>query len=249
MRGEKQRALFRRIAYVDTFAGPGIIRVKHRYFFYGSPLLSILSPTEKFDAYIFIEKDPGCSKTLETVLRSLEKQGKLENVSYKVINQDMNDIDYPEILSGFDHSLVFVDPEGVEPNFSTIKNIASLKCDIVLNYMDSGIRRIYNRRETLDRFFCSNLTGSEKPEDLFNKYLECIKPLRQEVEYINVRGLGSFGYKIIFAVKRTKGGNPWFKAVNGLKKQVEKTQRETFETILQQFTGEQSIILDYEPNQ
>lgn len=250
MRGEKQKRLFNRIAYVDTFAGPGIVRVKQKHFFYGSPLLSILGPKEnKFNTYIFIEKEQGAYVVLERVLRNLEEQGFLKNVSWQIIKQDMNDVDYSAILSDFDHSLVFVDPEGIEPHFSTIEKIASHNCDLVLNYMDSGVKRLYNRTDILERFFCGNLTDLKGPADLFDRYLECIRKIRSEVKYINVRGLGSFGYIILFAVRKTKGGNPWFKALDNLKARVEQTQSMTFQAILEQFTGEQSIILDQDPNQ
>lgn len=240
---------FKRIAYIDTFAGPGLIKVgkKGANYFFGSPLLGILHPRKKFDHLIFIELDKNKKDVLEYLLKILSKIGH-NNSTYQVIQGDMNKVNYREILSSIDHSLVFIDPEGMEVDFSTIKKLSKLRCDLEINYMDSSVRRVFGAKEQLqnrgklESFFGKDVSNVSELDQLFYFYLRNIENSDRVTRHIRVKGLGSFEYKIIFAVRPTAGGNPWLEPLEDLKRRVENTSKETFNAILNQFIGEQASL-------
>ncbi|MEM2079956.1 MAG: three-Cys-motif partner protein TcmP [Nitrososphaerota archaeon] len=241
---------FSPVAYVDTFAGCGLIKVgkdKPQYFL-GSALLSILIPKgdKRFDRFILIDADPDKINVLKSLLEQLSKRGHILKSSYEAICDDMNKLQYERLLKDCKHSLSVIDPYGLEPNFSTIQVLAALPCDLIINYMESGVKRVFGdkekNREKLSAFFGKDVYDVDDSEVLYGLYLENIRRLNRKTFDISVKGLGGFGYKIIFAVRPTKGDNPWLNALNKLKDRVEDTKRETFETILKQFAGEQASL-------
>jgi three-Cys-motif partner protein len=182
------------ICYVDTFAGPGIVFIKEKsgkgdpIYLYGSPALAVFAPKEKakFDRYIFIEKDVKRSNYLRMVMDKLSEQGYINRNDYHIINSDMNEINYKYILAKnwCSHSLVFIDPEGLEPKWRTVKSILSLRVDVLLNFISFGVRRIWGKamknnekeKELITEFYGDeSWRDASNSEDLLDMYIKKIK--------------------------------------------------------------------------
>ncbi|MEM1820590.1 MAG: three-Cys-motif partner protein TcmP [Thermofilaceae archaeon] len=247
---------FKEIYYVDAFAGSGIIAIKIRsdsekIFFYGSPILSILVPQNKnvkFDKYFFIEVDENRALILKKVIEVLHEHQIVNKDNVKILIKDMNKVPYKSLLRNCKHSLVFVDPEGLEPKWSTISSILDLPTDVLFNFMTSGIRRIWGTvkskgvgDEALNSFYGDDSWRiAENDEDLLQIYKDKIEREfpRRIVTNVRVRGDKLFYYDILTITRRTKRGSPWLIAINErLKPHVEQTDSETFTYLLEIFKG------------
>lgn len=245
------RKNFGKLCYVDTFAGSGIISIKcadEKIFLYGSPLLSILVPRNgrQFDKYVFIDVNCNYTSILREAVRVLSKYGKVNENNVEIINMDMNKFSYRNLLREFDHALIFVDPEGLEPKWSTIMSILELRTDVLFNFMTAGIRRTWGyvkskgkESEALTSFYGDDSwKHAENEEDLLRLYINKIKGLGRVVVPVRVRGSDLFYYDILTISRPTKGGNPWLKAVSDrLKPFIERTDSETFARLLDVFRG------------
>jgi len=243
---------FGKICYVDAFAGSGIVKIKdHGRLLYGSPILAILVPRQnkKFDKLFFIELDMHRTMVLKEIINYLAMEGKVSKDQVVIMNKDMNTVNYDKLLKDCDHSLVFLDPEGTEPHWTTVSNLLKLNIDFVMNFMTAGIRRIwgnYRRNPQKGSGYANRLTefygdetwkNASNEHDLLNIYLSKIKSIRSVIETIEVKGPRMFHYHIIFAFRRTLRGNPWLTAIRRLKERIERTKYDVFETVLDVFYG------------
>lgn len=129
--------------YIDLYAGAGQVRIEGtKKLFYGSPLLA-LQTKDPFDKYIFCEADPAKFAALEARTRRVAP---LADVS--LIPGDC-DSSLPAILAAIpQHSkqqsvlnFCFVDPFGINIDFSTIQALASRFTDFLVLlaiYMDAN---------------------------------------------------------------------------------------------------------------
>ena len=257
-----------RTCYVDTFAGPGLRLLtsgtegEQHTVIYGSPALAILLPRmstsrKEFGNFIFVENDTENSYILEESVKILINRVGLERENVLIHKEDMNDIDYNGLLKKYrcKHGLVFVDPECCEPRWSTVENILRQPVDVLLNFMISGIRRIWGRMKEqqiearmLDEFFGTDeWRNASSEKDLLNTYLNQIRKTGRVVETIRVNGGDMFYYYIILAVRRTSRDNPWLDAVrNRLKPNVEKTDAKTFVRLIDILEGRQKTLSSYD---
>lgn len=148
---------WRRRFYIDLQAGPGKNCVKSNKhcpkvnpeIFLGSPLLAITSGAGFTDCF-FVEQDAVLADALRTRCSSAPNAE-----SIIVLTEDCNravdrivdrirQVDAPP-YSRTDWpslSLVFLDPEGLELNWSTVKKLASLKrADLVINFSLGSLQR------------------------------------------------------------------------------------------------------------
>ncbi len=243
---------FNQICYVDTFAGSGIVKIhegNESLLLYGSPLLSILVPRQekKFDRYVFIELDYLKSAILRKAIDALAEWGIVDSTKVTIITGDMNYVDYSYLLRNCRHSLVFVDPEGTEPKWSTINKLLDLNIDLLFNFMTSGIRRIWgnwrNGRfssvNALDEFYGDDSwKKASNDEDLLNIYIDKLRSKRDIVIPIKVMGSHAFYYHILLAVRRTSRGNPWLSPIiKSLKPRIERTDSTVFNKLIEVFRG------------
>jgi three-Cys-motif partner protein len=123
--------------YVDGFAGPGVndIEGKERQ---GSPLIA-LNTEPSFTKYFFVEKDRQAHAALEERVKA-HRNASLVNT----FNDNFNTI-APEILGripDLSPTLFFLDPEGLELEWSTIELISRrTKADLFLLISGSGVNR------------------------------------------------------------------------------------------------------------
>ena len=234
---------WRALNYVDLQAGPG----KNRFSLsgdvrLGSPLLAFttrypysnLFLVEKgASVYEALEKRVGASSSVENVNLYNEDC----NVAVDTIVARIRQID-SEFIDGVWPclNLAFLDPEGLEVEWRTVKKLASLqRMDLIINFSTSGITR--NARKavdnedftTVDRFFGTRdwrsvyertrIAGSAAVRrELIDFYLGRLHEMgyvetkRQEREFKNQRNVQI--YTMIFASKSELGIKFWNGAVD-----------------------------------
>jgi len=121
--------------YIDAFAGPGLNRLRGRNLTIdGSPLIALharASNGTKFDRLFFIERDPTVAAELRGVLK-----GRDQTQRVSVIEGDVNE-ELPKLIITLplrSPTFVFVDPDGIEPQWTTIEAIAPWRTELLINF-------------------------------------------------------------------------------------------------------------------
>jgi three-Cys-motif partner protein len=121
--------------YVDAFAGPGLNRLRGRSLTIdGSPLIALDACAQngtKFDRLFFIERDPAIAAELRSVLNTRDQTQRAS-----VIVGDVNE-ELPKLvakLPPWSPIFVFLDPDGIEPRWTTIEAIAPWKTELLINF-------------------------------------------------------------------------------------------------------------------
>ena len=129
-----QRAIER--VYIDAFAGPGTNVVdRTEEIIDGSPLIA-LSATGRnqvrgFDRLFFIEEDYDLYMELKSVVERREQRDRAT-----VIHGDAN-VELPRVLRQINRrspTFVFLDPEGIDPSWETIKSLAEWQTELLINF-------------------------------------------------------------------------------------------------------------------
>ena len=175
------RLKWRAINYFDLFAGPGkcyIDKNGSEDIFLGSPLIA-LNLENKFSNYYFFEKDEKNHSALKKRSGSLKL---LENIL--ILNENCNTAINPIIdkIVSFDKkfmpdvnysfNIAFIDPEGFDHPWSTIKKLAECQAmDLIIYFPLHNIKRIMGRNDKcnmtgkVDEFF-----GTSKWQEIYEKY-------------------------------------------------------------------------------
>jgi len=121
--------------YIDAFAGPGLNRLRGKSrTIDGSPLIALDARARngtKFDRLFFIERDPAVAAELRDVLNTRDKTQRAS-----VIEGDVNK-ELPELIKTLplqSPTFVFVDPDGIEPRWTTIEAIAPWRTELLINF-------------------------------------------------------------------------------------------------------------------
>jgi three-Cys-motif partner protein len=121
--------------YIDAFAGPGLNRLRGRNLTIdGSPLIALDACARngtKFDRLFFIERDPAVAAELRGVLNTRDKTQRAS-----VIVGDVNE-ELPKLITKLPRrspTFVFVDPDGIEPQWATIEAIAPWQTELLINF-------------------------------------------------------------------------------------------------------------------
>ena len=171
-----QNKPWRRRYYIDLQAGPGkncVARsgkcpTKDPDIFLGSPLLA-LTTGAGFTDYYFVERDETLADTLQKRCQSISEHRHIQiltgdcNQAVNQIAAVIRQVDSPPFskTNWNSLSLAFLDPEGLELDWTTVTQLASLKrTDIIINFSIGGLRRIADAAKNLppgqaqaDRFF------------------------------------------------------------------------------------------------
>ncbi len=195
---------------------------------FGSPLLSVLTkkPEYRFAKYVFVERNKQRYDILEKIFDIL-KSYKID-IDYEIINADMNFVDkYLHYMDECKHALVIVDPEGLEPKWSTISQLLSKECDIIITFMKSGINRVLGRAKNseADKNRLEDLIGNKlstiptlnKLEEMYIKNIQLYDKKAYRTIEVEAK---NFDYDIIIATKETKKRNPWLNALEKIKKRL-----------------------------
>jgi len=232
------------ICYVDLFAGCGLCKIKGSDdVILGSATIASYIPQQnyKFDKYVLIEKDSSFASALKK---------RIPNA--KVIDKDVNGIHINKLLDNYcgnnNPILAFIDPEGLELKWKTLEQILQRWSDVIINYHPVAVRRVVGKAdemaETLTEFF--GTTKWQKLEENEQEFLELYKQkimqYKQVVESIKVQGKSTFYYYIIVATRKTRGRNPWLRAIHQLKNFIEKTPGDIIQTLLDIYRGKQATL-------
>jgi three-Cys-motif partner protein len=160
--GATTRALER--IYVDAFAGPGLNRLRgSSRIIDGSPLVALGARAQnrtKFDRLFFIERDAATAAELRDVLKTRDKAQRA-----RVIAGDVNE-ELPKLVAKLSQRspiFVFLDPDGIEPRWSTIEAIAPWRTELLINFpLGMSINRNPDSRK-VDAYFGTN--GWREPWD------------------------------------------------------------------------------------
>jgi len=218
------KSRYSKLFYFDLFSGSGLIKLKSiNKCIFGSALLSILIPLSfsrfVFDKFYFVEISEERANTLEMIIEKL-KEFLPKNIKYEVICKDMNEINYEKYMGNCDHSLVVIDPEGIEPKWKTVSSILSNRCDVIFTFMTSGIQRLLGKNDpdiTKDiEEFLGEVAVPSDVDTLIDLYIRKIISMgKQEVRNIPIDAR-YFKYNIIIATRKTRSGNPWLGAIDNI---------------------------------
>ena len=240
----KQNRGFSKVLFIDAFGGSGLVKIKNTKFtVLGSSILALLN--DKFDKVISFEIDENkadlLSKRMELISpgRGCVITGDVNSNIEKVVKDF---VDSRSIV------LFFVDPEGMEPNFSQLKALTdrSRFVDIMMNYT-WGVYRLQGRIEKMFtesdiarmKTFLPNYEPGKTPDEalleLFEK--EFGKPYGEQVA-ISSKG-NKIEYWMILRVRETKSQSSFLDAMKLFGNIIEKYNGEKIKTILQNIKGMQ----------
>lgn len=174
MRNKQWKAL----NYIDLFAGPGKCHGDAGKVYLGSPLLALTTP-HPFDHYLFADLEPKNIEVLRQRCGITEGANRIqyfEGDSNTIVHQIVAQIrswDQSAVPGKWSSclNLAFLDPEGLELQWSTVAALAKVRTDLIIHYSQMGLERcmpiaIDNPDDTLvDRFF-----GSRDWRNIYKKY-------------------------------------------------------------------------------
>lgn len=245
-----------RVAYVDLFAGPGLNLIGDRKMpILGSPFIPIKMRDSKYQFSALIFSDIN-GDYIEALNRRLELCPDVQEIT-KTIKMDANQVinDLPSILSRYDitHSLVFIDPEGMELKWKSLNNLVeTANCDLIINFPSVGIHRNLKNLTVIPTIQEFLGPGSETiPHDADEEwairvYRDNLARIGKDISTeIAVKSGDAFHYHLIPAVRKTSGGSPWFKAFLEAKQRIEKFTGEILGVIAEQIDGKMGTITDF----
>lgn len=207
----KNKGGFSKVLFIDAFGGSGLVRIRStKHAVFGSSILAALNGN--FDKIISFEIDSGRANTLSRRL-NLVCPGK-----YEVIKGDVNkNIEkvVKEQVTSRTIVLFFVDPEGMEPEFSELKKLIDKTqfVDILMNYT-WGVYRLQGRIEKrfskndlsrMQSFLNGYRIGNTPDEVLLQMFeKEFGKPYGDNVP-INSKG-NKTEYSMILRIRETQSG-------------------------------------------
>ncbi len=160
--------------YIDLLCGPGKNKIRGTdTVIPGSPLIA-LTTRYPFTHYVFVDNDPENIRALQQRCSALSRTSRMQitfltgdcNV---LVDEIVNQI---QPVAGKSLNLAFLDPEGLELQWSTVEKLARLpRMDLIINYPQGGLNRCMKRAfeadsETdVDRFF-----GGREWRDIYEKH-------------------------------------------------------------------------------
>jgi three-Cys-motif partner protein len=227
IKAPRQRRFFKNMYYIDLLAGSGLCRIDPKGdIIAGSALIACTQCAHPFDKYFLVEKDSEKAGALKARIETVTP-------NFRIFNCDCNNCieEIMEEIDVRDHYLAFVDCEGLDVSWSTMKSLFDKNGDVLFNFQTQSIWRepsIVRKRSrgwkaTLERlnwfFGDGRWKNCEEAGDLLNCYVDKIRneTTRKIVLPLPVRGSGSYRYDIILATRETRGGSPWVKSMKELK--------------------------------
>lgn len=140
--------------YIDAFAGPGLNRITGtKDSIDGSPLIALEATAKngtRFDRLYFIEQKPSVVLELQQVVSERDHAGKAT-----IIPGDVN-IELPKLIALLPKrspTFVFLDPEGIEPQWRTLEAISPWRTELLINFpFGMGINRNPNSKKVTEYF-------------------------------------------------------------------------------------------------
>ena len=225
--------------YVDLFAGTGLVKVKDTGdIVAGSAPCAVMSG-RGFDYSVMVEKNKNRCKFLKERMSMI-----IPKDNFEVINGDANkviDDVISKIKDRFNNPIIlaFVDPEGIEIKFRTLKALSDKfrSCDFLININDQGALRVagqarsgmQNRTQPLEEYLDENaqtilweLANGTTPKEKFAERIR--KDLGRPIgDAIPIRVDGNkVAYYLLSYTRLTRGGSGYADAISVLKKRIER---------------------------
>lgn len=234
---QMKRGFFESMFYIDLLAGSGICSIQREAksapdIVAGSAVVAATYCSQPFTRYILFESDKRRSNALEERMCVLA-----DNVD--VLAEDCNQsIDHVSSkLTPRSHFLAFVDNEGADVKWQTLKKLLNKNGDLWVTFQTSEIRRVAQTQAA--REFLGLENDEQMPADMLAYYTKKIENCGRIVKVIHVPGKGGFSYDLMFVTRPTKAGNPWLSIIDRLKERVEKLDIDFVRNILDQLSGKQ----------
>lgn len=242
----RKNSFFKKRYYADLFAGSGINKIKGSSdFLIGSPFVASLNYLDDYDLMFFCENDVNFSIALEKRLDFLKRK------NFKLIPQDcnlcLNDImtrvNNPNIYTFF-----FVDPYFMEFGWDSMRKVLNIRKDVMIGrdilftFMSGQIIRfigLANKGESkgdeLTNFFGDeSWKGVKGVDDLVELYKNKILEYPQTiVKTIKIQSKKrGFCYHLFFITNKTRNENPWLRAIDKARKEIESNSDKSVEMAL-----------------
>jgi three-Cys-motif partner protein len=261
------RSKYPRLAFIDLFASAGVSRYRQGAFstlIPGSSTIAAMGTTQtggvslRFDEIVSVDRSPA---NLDVLEQNLSQFGYQRGKNFFPIATDTSRIveavgKHLSETPGT-HALIFADPEGLEPAFDAIQSLvrAHDAVDLMILHLVSGAA-MSNSRPALRRFYGCEPPAKLTREGLSKLYISQIeKNLRPSVasdvgsttivEPVRIeagQGTGGYSYDLLFAWRRTSGGNSFTRIIESLRKQVEKLDGRSIEREVEAMSGSQSRL-------
>lgn len=215
---------FDSMVYVDLLAGPGINRIRdtgHRII--GSPLIAATAAHRPFTKLFLVEGKPERSKALGDRLKTEIDKNRFE-VYHENCNVAVDKIVEEHLKKGRPHYLAFIDCQGLDVDWATMEKILKYPGDLIFTFQTALIVRTRDYPDRLNKFYGDDSWKTAKSGDDFLRcYEDKLREYRDIVINIRIKEKrrGGFYYHLIFATRKTKGGNPWLQAVDLIKNRIE----------------------------
>ena len=247
--------------YVDLFAGTGLVKVGDDGDVVAGSAPCAVTSGKGFDYSVMVEKNGSRLRLLEKRMSEIFQQEEFVGISgeFDVIEGDCNEVIWDvidKIKKRFKKPiiLVFVDPEGLEIKFRTLKALSDQfqSCDFLINVNAQGLSRvagqkrrgIQNREQTLEEYleedantFLQELAEGKTPQ---TKYAEQVRKIlgRLVGSSIKIRSDGDkVEYYLLWRTRMTGGGSGYARAVSVLKEKIERLDGNRVRLMLDQMHG------------
>jgi len=262
VRHENQKSKgFDGAVYVDLFAGTGLVKLTDTGDFVGGSATCAASNKKGIDFCVCVEINKDKALALQKRLSVILPKDKFE-----VINGDCNNC-INDVISSINKKfnkpilLTFVDPEGMEIKWNTLKTLSDqfFSCDFMINVSSSGSLRvggklkkgIENVKESFENYWGEDASvilrefvEGKTPE---KKYQEMVKEIlgRPIGENIPIRDTGNnIMYYLLGYTRMTSGGSQYASAFSTLNRRFRGIERSAVINILNQIKKRGTAGLD-----
>ena len=239
--------------YLDLFAGSGLVKLSDTGDYIAGSTLCALSNSKGFDFCVAVEKNKEKADALRKRLAIVSPSNQFE-----VINDDCNEC-IDKVISIINAKykkpivLAFIDPEGMEIRWNTLKKLSDSfrSCDFIINVSSSGSLRVAGKlkkgmdevKETFSDYWgedaevvLSEFAEGKAPED---KYKEKMSALGRSIgNTIPIRDNGdNILYYLLGYTRMTASGSQYAKTFETLNDRFKSMDKTAVKNILDQING------------
>jgi hypothetical protein len=178
--------------------------------------------------------------------------------NFSVIEGDANN-EIPELVdneiqdaileSGSVHTLSFIDNEGADIEWDTIRKLTTIYSDLVINFPSNNIQRMAGvpTATALNEFYGNSRwrgAGTDSLE-LRSVYKGGLSEVGRDIQKaIRVHGSRNYHYDVIYATRETANGSPYMTAFEWLQDKLEDLDGDDIDRVLRYMRGE---AVDFNP--
>lgn len=243
----RRKPFFKHMYYVDLFAGSGVNKIKDSSdFLIGSPLVASLNYSNDYDSMFFCENDANFSIALKKRLDFLKRRNikPILKDCNTCLNEIMDLVNNPNVYTFF-----FVDPYFAEFGWDSMRKILNIRRDVIVGrdilftFMSGQLIRCVglakkgiSSGEELTKFFgdesWKKIEGIEELVNLYTTHILKEVP-KTVVRTIKIQSnKHGFCYHLLFITNKTQGENPWLRAIDKAKKEIESNSDKSVEMAL-----------------